>query len=162
MTLFSLFGRCDVIMIIFSTLLFFKRYRTKAYLFTTLGLAAMTPLSNNLIKLLLNRPRPLSVYPAESVHTVPWLENAYHFSFPSGHTFGAFGLCLLLSYLLPNDRKQYAWLFFLLAIGCGISRIYLGQHFFVDVWAGSLLGTLVALAIMIIVEIFIVEKRLED
>lgn len=66
-----------------------------------------------------------------------------HFnSFPSGHTSSAFGVFFMLS-LLTSD-KRWSILLFILALAVGISRVYLLQHFFRDVYAGSLVGVLVS------------------
>lgn len=59
-------------------------------------------------------------------------------SFPSGHTSGAFGLFAMLTFLIKN--KRWSIVFFLLALLVGISRVYLLQHFFRDVYAGSFVG----------------------
>lgn len=63
-------------------------------------------------------------------------------SFPSGHTMSAFALYSLLSLMVGRERKQWGLLFALLAILVGISRIFLVQHFLVDVMAGAILGLL--------------------
>lgn len=63
-------------------------------------------------------------------------------SFPSGHTSSAFGLFFMLSLLL-ND-KRWSFLFFMLAVLVGVSRVYLLEHFFRDVYAGSLVGVVVS------------------
>ena len=61
-------------------------------------------------------------------------------SFPSGHTMSAFGLSSLLALMAgPKSRKRVLVLA-LLAIAVGLSRIFLVQHFLVDVLAGALLG----------------------
>ncbi|MEY4925791.1 MAG: hypothetical protein RI894_227 [Bacteroidota bacterium] len=62
-------------------------------------------------------------------------------SFPSGHTFGAFTLYTLLAYFLP---KGWQVPLLIIATGVGISRMYLGQHFLIDVLAGALLGVFLA------------------
>ena len=63
-------------------------------------------------------------------------------SFPSGHTAAAFALFLCLTVLV--SKRAYKFLFFLLAVGAGFSRIYLSQHFAADVLAGSVVGVLVS------------------
>ncbi len=66
-----------------------------------------------------------------------------HFnSFPSGHTSSAFGVFFMLS-LLTID-KRWSILLFVLALAVGISRVYLLQHFFRDIYAGSLVGVIVS------------------
>ena len=59
-------------------------------------------------------------------------------SFPSGHTSSAFALFFMLSIFVKD--KRWAPVFFLLALAVGVSRVYLLEHFFHDVYAGSLLG----------------------
>jgi len=63
-------------------------------------------------------------------------------SFPSGHSASAFALCLSLAIILKKRVWQLAM--FLAAITIAYSRVYLSQHFLVDIWAGSAIGTLVA------------------
>jgi membrane-associated phospholipid phosphatase len=62
------------------------------------------------------------------------------FSFPSGHSAGAFSLFFMISLILSGKRKFLGVFLFLLAMLTGYSRIYLGQHFPVDVYAGSIIG----------------------
>ena len=61
-------------------------------------------------------------------------------SFPSGHTASAFALAAVLSFAIKH--KNYSVLFLLWALLVGYSRMYLGQHFMDDVFAGSLIGIL--------------------
>lgn len=78
----------------------------------------------------------------ETLHFVQGLEVLKYNSFPSGHTAGAFGFFFMLSVLV--HEKKWSALFFALALLVGISRVYLLQHFFRDVYAGSLVGVLVS------------------
>ena len=73
-----------------------------------------------------------------SWHLVDGVQLHQLYSFPSGHTTSIFSICVLLS-LFTNSRKiKYSLCF--IAILTGLSRIYLSQHFLVDVFAGSLIG----------------------
>ena len=74
---------------------------------------------------------------------IPWVENYSFNSFPSGHTTAAFTTFFCLSLVVTNNAMKF--LFFLIAIIIGFSRVYLSQHFLGDVYAGSLIGTIVAL-----------------
>ncbi len=62
-----------------------------------------------------------------------------HHSFPSGHTTGAF--CLFVGIMFIVNKSNRAWVFFVLAFLGGYSRVYLSQHFLVDIYVGSLIGT---------------------
>ena len=75
--------------------------------------------------------------------------HGYH-SFPSGHTASAFALATGLSLILRNP--SWTLVLFMAAIIVGYSRIYLLQHFFVDVFAGALLGTLTAFLVWYLLE----------
>lgn len=77
----------------------------------------------------------------EGVHElyfVPGVDNHLYNSFPSGHSTCAFSLYFSLALFVENRALKA--LFFIVALLCGYSRIYLSQHFFEDVYAGSLIG----------------------
>lgn len=74
------------------------------------------------------------------LHYVEGLEIHSGNSFPSGHTTQAFCLFFLFSYYIKNRNWQY--FFFLIALLAGISRVYLLQHFLIDIYFGALIGTL--------------------
>lgn len=73
------------------------------------------------------------------IYLVPNVDNYLYNSFPSGHSTCAFALYFALAVILNN--KTLKFICFLLALTAGYSRIYLSQHFFEDVYAGSLIGT---------------------
>jgi membrane-associated phospholipid phosphatase len=77
------------------------------------------------------------------LHLVRGVEIHSSHSFPSGHTTTAFCLFLVLAYF--TDRKWLQLVYFLLACLVGYSRIYLSQHFLIDVFFGALFGTISAL-----------------
>lgn len=72
---------------------------------------------------------------------VPGLEMARYNSFPSGHTAAAFAMFFTLSLFAKN--KYWGLFFFALALLVGVSRVYLMQHFFRDVYVGSIIGIFV-------------------
>lgn len=89
-----------------------------------------------LVKLLVERPRPLALFGIESSHT----------SFPSGHALQAFLLYGFLIYLLDGQLKP-GWLGRALQVALaipivmvGLARVYLGQHWPSDVVGAYLLG----------------------
>ena len=84
-------------------------------------------------------------------------------SFPSGHTMSAFALYGLLAFLVKRNKVLSGLIFLILAILIGISRIYLVQHFLKDVFAGSLIGVLIALSLYYIhINIPVDSRRLID
>lgn len=60
-------------------------------------------------------------------------------SFPSGHTMAAFALFSFLAFCFPR-KPWLSILCFAVALLVGISRMYLVQHFFEDVYSGTVLG----------------------
>ncbi len=60
-------------------------------------------------------------------------------SFPSGHTIAAFAMYAFLAFLSP-EKKSTPVLLLLLAVGVGVSRVYLVQHFLPDIYLGSIIG----------------------
>lgn len=152
MTSFSALGRGESVAIVFLSLFIFKKYRTKKYLIATILFGILTTLISFFIKGFYNRLRPLSFFHDAQIHTVPWLENLYSYSFPSGHTMGAFGFFLMLNYFLPSKNKWQSFLLFSLALCTAYSRLYLGQHFFTDVIGGSAIGIIITLFILIFVK----------
>ncbi len=77
------------------------------------------------------------------LHLIEGVKVHGNHSFPSGHTTTAFAVFLCLAmFVRPTYLKI---LFFLAALLVAVSRVYLSQHFVIDVWAGSLLGVIFAL-----------------
>jgi undecaprenyl-diphosphatase len=108
--------------------------------FRELGLllvgAAGSYLFNTLLKAEFNRPRP--VFAAE-----------FHVdksSFPSGHAMNSVVVYGLLAYIIGmhvRDPRHHAWLIVgasIIAIGLGLTRIYLDVHYLSDVMAGFAAG----------------------
>lgn len=68
---------------------------------------------------------------------------SYHnYSFPSGHTQTAFLMATVLSAYIA---WRYRMALYLLAAAVGLSRLYLGLHYFTDAVAGSAVGILLGL-----------------
>ena len=69
---------------------------------------------------------------------VPGVEQVLTLSFPSGHTVTAFALTFFVASTVLSFKT--GWWFCILAILVGFSRIYLGQHYMIDVYVGSMIG----------------------
>lgn len=83
-------------------------------------------------------PRPSLFLGEENLYLVPGVKMHTINSFPSGHTTAAFALYFVLCFLFNN--KLGSFLLFVLAALVGYSRIYLSQHFLIDVMVGAMLG----------------------
>jgi membrane-associated phospholipid phosphatase len=87
-----------------------------------------------------NAPRPISYFENTSlIHTVKWVSVHGSCSFPSGHTTTAFAMFCFLALICKN--KTVGALFMAMGLIAAWSRIYLAQHFFIDVYVGSIIGT---------------------
>jgi membrane-associated phospholipid phosphatase len=72
--------------------------------------------------------------------------NQYN-SFPSGHTTAAFSLYTLLALVTGNKKLGFMWV--IIAVFVALSRVYLLQHFWQDIVAGAMIGTLMCTVIFI-------------
>jgi membrane-associated phospholipid phosphatase len=98
------------------------------------------------VKHIANAPRPMLYFQeAPFVHTVKWVSVHYYYSWPSGHAACAFALFSHLS--LINDNKRRGLLFIGLALLAAYSRIYLAQHFFADIYIGSIIGAVASFVV---------------
>ena len=98
-----------------------------------------------IIKTFIESPRPaIFLKSINYSHFVEGVTLHNYNSFPSGHTASAFALAVILSTYFKNNLSSL--LFLLLATAAGYSRIYLSQHFMVDVFVGSLIGVLSGIA----------------
>ena len=124
-----------VIIVVILGLLLWKRQRTEAKMLTIACLGALV--LNQGLKLFFAKPRP-------QLWTPLIVETS--FSFPSGHALGAVVLYGFLAYLLAVKHPKIShWIYSLtiiLVIAIGISRLYLGVHWFTDIAAGYAVGFL--------------------
>ncbi len=94
------------------------------------------------------------------VHFVEGVTVYSNNSFPSGHTITAFSLAFYAAYLIKNGKLDFVFL--LIAVLVGYSRIYLGQHFFGDVVFGSLISVSTSLLCLYVFDRFVFDKETVD
>ena len=131
-----------IVLVILHTVIFIKNKKIKG--FDIAGVMIISTVLNNVIKLIIKRPRPEYITVVEK-----------SFSYPSGHTMASTSLYLLLSYFIykSNLDKKYKILLIsfliILTLLIIISRIYLGAHYFSDVFGGFLLSLIILLCYVI-------------
>ena len=117
-------------------------YRKCFLLLTAYG---FTALFAQVLKFMFDMPRPYLYFQTQhaKMHFVKGIYMLSYHSFPSGHTVTAFSACITLAYLFKNNKLDLLML--LLACCIGYSRMYLSEHFFEDVTAGSAVGVFITL-----------------
>lgn len=91
------------------------------------------------------RPKPYFEGIAE-LYFVPGVDVHTTLSLPSGHTATAFALFFVLATF--SSRNSVKLVCLVAALLVGYSRIYLSQHFLIDVYIGSILGTISGILIV--------------
>ena len=129
------------IIIVLLAFLFIKNKSYSFYMFVNLLWVYVVSV---IFKNVIMRERPV----------ISLIEKPSDFSFPSGHTMCSIAFYGFIVYLLLKNVKNYflKWLiifiFAMLVIFIGISRIYLNVHYFTDVIAGLILGIICLLMII--------------
>ncbi len=122
-------GLCILLFVLF---IIFKK---KSTAYKCAGVLIISTLINNVVKVIIRRPRPEYITVVEKT-----------FSYPSGHTMASTTLYGFLIYYIwhENFDKNYKILFTIILsiipVLVGISRIYLGAHYFSDVIGGAFLS----------------------
>jgi undecaprenyl-diphosphatase len=105
---------------------------------------ATTALATNLVTTVLKQAAGRERPPTIVLDPEPLMEVPTTSSFPSGHASMSFACAHALSRLAPRLTP----FFYVLAALIAFSRIYVGVHYPLDVLAGALLGTVVAIALL--------------
>lgn len=153
----------DIIVPIFTNLVDWLPYLTVVLLlFYRAGWASflasnllLTTLIVQSIKHIVEAPRPLTWftenYPNISLPLVDGVSMKYWLSFPSGHTTTFFALFFCIAIILCSENIKGKYVFscvcFLAATFGAYTRIYLSQHFALDVFAGILIAVFSTLSL---------------
>jgi membrane-associated phospholipid phosphatase len=128
----GIFALCLVALLLY----FKKRQQALAMLYAFL----ISGIAVQIIKNLVSAPRPKLFFEAgQYLHFIDGVSMANNSSFPSGHTATAFGIATVLVLILKNKTWQPHIL--IAAVLAGYSRIYLAQHFLLDVMIGAVIGS---------------------
>lgn len=99
-------------------------------------------------------PRPKVYFErlGQEIYTLPWIKVHGFNSFPSGHSITAFSLFTALCLFAGTRHKFWQAVWLVLAMLSAFSRVYLGQHFPIDIYVGGLIGFLVNWALLLAME----------
>lgn len=126
-----------VVLILFAWLLYKKRARMA---FHILALGVLAAASVFIIKNLVQVSRPWGIF-----------NSSDSFSFPSGHTTLATTIYVGTAMLIASTMQKRYWLIFIpaifIALAVGISRLYLGAHWFTDVLGAWLLSAAILMIV---------------
>ncbi|MDX9791692.1 MAG: phosphatase PAP2 family protein [Candidatus Kapabacteria bacterium] len=113
-------------------------YRFK-YLILGISVYLGSGLVTQILKNIFREPRPSVFFQGSDLVTyVEDFQLHSYNSFPSGHTTGGFAIFLFLAIITKN--KPVGLFYLICAWLVGISRVFLVQHFLIDVLFGSLIG----------------------
>lgn len=106
-------------------------------------------------------PRPSVVFnnfiESNNWHLVDGVDLHSYFSFPSGHTTTVFSICCLSILIIKN--KVYHVPILILGVLTGFSRLYLSQHFLIDVFVGGIIGCLCTFLIYVAFKDLFINSR---
>ena len=121
------------------TLLFFNIRKSIYILATYVSAASVSSLLKHMIYPDIYRPHFVFQYfVKENLNEVKGVDLLGFNSFPSGHALSAFALFFCL--LLTSKNQVIKGTCFMLALLAAYSRVYLSQHWLIDIYVGSLIG----------------------
>lgn len=128
------------------------------YLVFGLSSFLLTGIVVQILKRIFDMPRPKGFYESlDNFHLVDGVDVYSNLSFPSGHSATAFAMFLFLS--LITRQKWLGLVYFLLAYFTAFSRLYLMQHFLIDIYFGMIIGILITFGIWYLLE---TNKKIND
>jgi len=146
-------GNGAVVAVLFIILIFVSYRYAFAFLTGSLATALVVNLFKKVIFHNMYRPsKYFELYETYKLHFVEGVKLHSLQSFPSGHTATAFNLFIMMAFIVKNNTLKF--LFFIMAALVAYSRVYLSQHFLMDITAGSVVGVTVMALIFVWFEKF--------
>jgi membrane-associated phospholipid phosphatase len=127
--------------LVLSIVFLFIRYRyVMIFLISNLFITLVVQISKKLI--FTDALRPVAFFEdLYDLYLVPGVDIHSHHSFPSGHAATAFGIFMMLTLVSRKASIHVTWA--ILAVITAFSRVYLSQHFLVDICVGALIGIII-------------------
>ena len=138
---YTTLGDDGIIWIVLGVILLIPKKTRKCGIMVLAALLVMLVTNNLILKNIVARPRPYATHPelVEDIANLIHVPKSY--SFPSGHTVSAMAAaCTVFS-----QHKKMGIVALVCATLMGLSRLYVGVHFPTDVYAGMIVGALIAL-----------------
>ncbi len=140
----TLLGEGLVLIPIFIVLLFVRFQYALAFVLVTISNGIIISFFKRVI--FSDLKRPITFLDNSLLHFVHGVSVHSSYSFPSGHTATAFAIATALA--LCIKKKSWTIILLFVALLVGYSRIYLLQHFLIDVTAGALIGAATPVLVM--------------
>lgn len=139
---FTLLGEPQVLIPI-ALLLFLLNFGKGVFVFSTWLVASLITI---ILKGLIANHRPAFYFKDLIVSCAGEINLWYNLSTPSGHTTAAFAFFASLAILSKKTYLQF--IFFIIALLAGLSRMVLFMHFFYDVYFGAIIGSVSAVIVL--------------
>jgi membrane-associated phospholipid phosphatase len=157
------FGEAWLLIIVGFAFFLLKPYRNIWFFVTTILCSTLPSIFTQVIKNPIAAPRPQAVYEGQDfLRLLSHWDVLRNDSFPSGHTTGAFSFMCILAFVLPVRYRFWGLLLFCLALMVGYARVYLAAHFFIDIYVGSIIGTVFSFAIATLMYYFKEQKSVSS
>ena len=129
--------------------LFFNIRKSVYILLAYIGAASISSVLKHVIYPDITRPHfVFQYYVREKLNVVEDVDLVAFHSFPSGHALSAFALFFCLLFVSRSHFLKIV--FFVLAILASYSRVYLSQHWLIDIYVGSIIGFIFSLLFYVI------------
>lgn len=116
------------------------REKIKIFIFTAISVFLSRVVITEIIRYFYYVPRPFV-----NNDIVPLISHAPTASFPSGHAAFFFALATAIMLAPTLIHKWWGFVFFIMAILIGISRVMTGLHWPIDILGGAIIGILSAI-----------------